>query len=288
MLSKPLSFFELNTLHMILFNDLIPFEVRKVLVAFYTHPAAADFLTGLAIDKCDETVIDPACSFGTLLSASYNTIFSLYRDKIMSTQNIDIDVKYFHKAIIENSIYGYDALEHAVQIASAVLALHNPEVPLEKKNTYHIPIFRGSLGSLNLLRATPLDQHNVGLTISTYNNYIPITKFNLIIMDPLFSRSIAPGKACSRPFIFGFITNENEYKCLWKEYKKLINDIVRSSTNNSNEKIQGVIEEIIKNGKLSKKAINPLNAGVSLPFIFLANQYLKMMVNLHLFFIDLF
>ncbi|MEM5772461.1 MAG: hypothetical protein QXO65_03015 [Candidatus Aenigmatarchaeota archaeon] len=262
---------------------------RKGYATFYTKPQIAVLLSTLVfyskpqwdIDWSDINqlkefkICDFACGSGTLLSASYNMIFSLYRDKIMSTPNIDIDVKDFHKAIVENSIYGYDALEHAVQIASAVLALHNPEVPLEKMNTYHIPIFRGSLGSLNLLRATPLDQHNVGLTISTDNNYIPITKFNLIIMNPPFSRSTAPGKAGSRPSIFGFITNKNEYKILWKEYRKLINDIVLSPTNNSNKKIQGVIEKIIENGKLSKKAINPLNAGASLPFIFLADQYLK-------------
>ncbi len=33
------------------FHDLIPFEVRKVLAAFYTHPVAADILAGLTIDS---------------------------------------------------------------------------------------------------------------------------------------------------------------------------------------------------------------------------------------------
>ena len=52
------------------FHDLIPYEVRKVLAAFYTHPVAAEILAGLTIDSWDETVIDPACGSGTLLVAA--------------------------------------------------------------------------------------------------------------------------------------------------------------------------------------------------------------------------
>jgi len=40
------------------FHDLLPFQVRKILAAFYTHPTAADILAGLTIDSWDETVVD--------------------------------------------------------------------------------------------------------------------------------------------------------------------------------------------------------------------------------------
>ncbi|MBD3190854.1 MAG: hypothetical protein GF308_09435 [Candidatus Heimdallarchaeota archaeon] len=63
------------------FHDLIPFEVRKILAAFYTHPIAAKILTNLTIDSYEEQVIDPACGSGTLLVSSYQRKMALWQEK---------------------------------------------------------------------------------------------------------------------------------------------------------------------------------------------------------------
>ena len=53
------------------FHDLLPFEVRKIFAAYYTHPNSADLLAGLTIGSWKDVVIDPACGSGTLLVSCY-------------------------------------------------------------------------------------------------------------------------------------------------------------------------------------------------------------------------
>ncbi|MEM3488966.1 MAG: N-6 DNA methylase [Nitrososphaerota archaeon] len=112
------------------FHDLIPFEVRKVLAAFYTHPAAADLLAGLAIDKWDETVMDPACGSGTLLVSSYNRKRELY-EKEFGTRSL----AEMHKKFIEEDLTGIDIMPFAAHISAINLTMQNIE---EKTNTVRI------------------------------------------------------------------------------------------------------------------------------------------------------
>lgn len=106
------------------FHDLIPFEVRKILAAFYTHPNSADLLTGLAIDTWDSTVIDPACGSGTLLVSSYKTKMRLY-EKSKGLK----DPKAIHKSFLENDISGIDLMPFAAHISTINLAMQNIEQP---------------------------------------------------------------------------------------------------------------------------------------------------------------
>lgn len=49
-----------------IFHELIPFEVRKAVAAFYTNNEAGALLARLSINKMDDEVIDLACGSGTL------------------------------------------------------------------------------------------------------------------------------------------------------------------------------------------------------------------------------
>ena len=112
------------------FHDLIPFEVRKVLAAFYTHPNAADLLASLAINSWDQTIIDPACGSGTLLVASYKRKLQLYESS-HGLKNLNL----VHKQFIENDLTGIDIMPFAAHISAINLTMQNIE---EQTNTIRI------------------------------------------------------------------------------------------------------------------------------------------------------
>lgn len=104
------------------FHDLIPFEVRKVLAAFYTHPNAADLLAELCINSYEDTVIDPACGSGTLLVAAYKQKENLYK-KLHGFSRL----KEMHKQFIEKDITGIDLMPFAAHISTINLTMQNIE-----------------------------------------------------------------------------------------------------------------------------------------------------------------
>jgi hypothetical protein len=104
------------------FHELIPHEVRKVLAAFYTHPNAADLLSGLLIDSYEDTIIDPACGSGTLLVAGYKRKQWLYERMLGYTNQAQM-----HKDFIENDITGIDIMPFAAHISTINLTMQNIE-----------------------------------------------------------------------------------------------------------------------------------------------------------------
>ncbi|WP_324735651.1 N-6 DNA methylase [Thermococcus sp. SY098] len=259
---------------------------RKGYATFYTKAPIATFLANLALYSPNDAwendwgklttfknfrVCDFACGSGTLLSATYSSLLSKYRK---NSEEISLDE--FHKIMIENSIWGFDALEHAVQTASVVLSLHEPEIPLEKMNTYHIPVDEsGSLGSLNLWNANsfllPLKRRSIGRT-SKVTVWVP--KFDFIIMNPPFSRTTAPGEEGSRPRIFDFVVSEEGFRRLWERYRETIDSMEEELLRRNS--IKAIYDTYVGQGKVFlPQNVNPLNAGAALPFIILADRYLK-------------
>jgi hypothetical protein len=102
------------------FHDLIPYEVRKILAAFYTHPNSADLLAGLTIDSWNETVTDPACGSGTLLVSSYQRKLSLFQ-----TTHKDSEIKKIHRRFLEKDITGIDIMPFASHISTINLAMQD-------------------------------------------------------------------------------------------------------------------------------------------------------------------
>jgi len=61
-----------------IFHELMPSKIRKLLAAFYTRPQAAEILANLIIERSDDTVLDPACGSGTILTATYRRKLELF------------------------------------------------------------------------------------------------------------------------------------------------------------------------------------------------------------------
>jgi len=113
------------------FHALLPKEVAKVWAAFYTNPIAAEILANLAIDKWDETVIDPACGSGTLLSAAYKRKLDLYKEQ-ESKELREENLGELHRKFIEKHITGIDIMPFAAHLATINLSLQKLEEPTEK------------------------------------------------------------------------------------------------------------------------------------------------------------
>ena len=159
------------------FHELIPFEVRKVLAAFYTHPIAAELLTGLAIDSYDEAILDPACGSGTLLVASYKRKQDLYQKLYGYKDNMNM-----HKNFIENEITGIDIMPFAAHISAINLTMQNIE---QETNRVRI----ATLDSLEMVDSLKsLKFKRKGIEISPYSSSIQLT------LDEIYGKPIVIDK----------------------------------------------------------------------------------------------
>lgn len=172
------------------FHDLIPFEVRKVLAAFYTHPNAADLLANLAIDKWDQTVIDPACGSGTLLVVSYKRKQELYENSY-GYKNINE----IHRKFIENDLTGIDIMPFAAHISAINLTMQNIE---EKTNTIRIAT-QDSLELAESLKSSKFKKD--GVLFSPYTSQIQKTLEEIEYAKVLRKRGSVSGEGRGSEFL---------------------------------------------------------------------------------------
>ena len=143
------------------FHDLIPFEVRKVLAAFYTHPVSAELLAGLTIGSWNETVLDPACGSGTLLVSAYKRKMKLYQ-KLHGFQKLNE----IHKKFLENDITGIDIMPFAAHITTLNLTSQDIE---QETNIVRIATI-DSLSLSNVMKTKKFKEE--GHRISSYTREI--------------------------------------------------------------------------------------------------------------------
>ncbi len=107
-----------------IFHELMPHAIRKMLASFYTRPHAADLLTRLTIEDGGETVFDPACGSGTILTSAYRRKQELFIEEDREGNP--------HKRFCENEIFGADIMPFAVHLTSANLAAMDAGTIIEK------------------------------------------------------------------------------------------------------------------------------------------------------------
>jgi hypothetical protein len=153
------------------FHDLIPFEVRKVLAAFYTHPNAADLLASLCIQSSEDKVIDPACGSGTLLVSSYKRKENLYKQMYGFTNHSGM-----HKKFIEQDITGIDLMPFAAHISTINLTMQNIE-----QTTNEVRL--ATRDSLDLARTLGGSVFSGSIDIQSYNEVIQGDLFKLQLFE---------------------------------------------------------------------------------------------------------
>jgi type I restriction-modification system DNA methylase subunit len=188
-----------------IFHNLIPFDLRKTIAAYYTNIQAGEMLATLAIDDPDESAIDPACGSGTLLVSAYRRKKELLKQtgKKFGFAN--------HKRFIEEELTGIDIMPFAAHLAAIHLAL---QAPLYTTDFVRVAILDSTSLKPNMtiapaqqvlkeaFRQKKLDEtfqpeasKSKGRiskgAVSLSNGQkrpIPLSKVNLVIMNPPFTR----------------------------------------------------------------------------------------------------
>ncbi len=183
---------------------------RKFLAAFYTTPASAALLVGLAIDEntllsdgdwsnpnaiASLRIADFACGTGTLLTTAYQRISQLHELHGGNTEAI-------HPKMMARALVGCDILPAAAHLTASMLAGAQPHVQYDESAIFTAPYGvqadgEVKLGSIDLLRQGEMLQ---GLEITAKAieatqgadvdiwRYAPHGSFDMVIMNPPFTR----------------------------------------------------------------------------------------------------
>ena len=226
---------------------------RKFLATYYTQPAAAALLAGLAIppdrapggaDWSDAETLqalqvgDFACGTGTLLSAAYQRLSSLH-------ELHGGDPKALHGPMMQHGLVGLDVLNIAVHLTAAMLAGSYPDTPFEGECLLTMAYGKkAAIGSLELLAESVQDEMISEAAAVTAGGRKPedvrdlVTrvqhgKFDLVIMNPPFTRPTnheASHANVPIPAYAAFETTTEEQR----EMARRVRDLTKAAPSNDN------------------------------------------------------
>ncbi len=222
-----------------IYHTLLLGRLVKYYATYYTSIPAARLLarlltnlpSGLDVRKVPPTyggeplrVVDFACGSGTLLSAIYKELDVKHR-----VESKELRIDDLHRYLIEDGIWGFDVLHHAVHLAATVLSLHNP-IPVKTSKLYALRLGDGRfLGSVNFLSSPNLDREMVltgeivgggeGISVAKKESQaITLPTFHLCIMNPPFTRSVGGN------LLFGSLPKEERARL-----QKKLNQILKEN-----------------------------------------------------------
>lgn len=180
-----------------IFHDLVPFDVRKSVAAFYTNVLAAELLAWLSIDKEDVKVADLACGSGGLLVAAY-------RKKKFILEQMRRFTQEDHKRFVGEDLLGVDVMPFAANVAACHLALQSPEYFTNKVQVAvwdstelepgrKIPSIAGLKfavkGQLSLDAFEPFEKTKGAVSLTGERpEEVNLEKYDVVIMNPPFTR----------------------------------------------------------------------------------------------------
>jgi hypothetical protein len=218
---------------------------RKFLAAYYTTPASAALLVGLAItpegplqsadwaspEKIKTLRIgDLACGTGTLLSTAYQRIGQLHE-----LEGGDSEV--LHPDMMANALVGCDVLPAATHLTASMLSGAHPTVKYKRSSIMTVAygkVDNGvALGSLELLdpqkkldivAITAKAAGASGESEADTWTEVPDAMFDVLVMNPPFTRSTGhEGKKIGvpRPMFAAFGSTKEEQRLMAKATKRL-------------------------------------------------------------------
>jgi len=224
-----------------IYHRLLLGKLVKYYATYYTSIPAARLLAHLLINLPSSLdvknippvydgeplrVVDFACGSGTLLSAIYKEIDARHR-----IESEDLRIDDLQRYLLEEGIWGFDVLHHAVHLAATALFLHNP-IPVRNSRLFVLRLGELGeekfLGSIDFLRSPVLDQRMtihgkiafrqevVSISRREPEN-IQLPKFHICIMNPPFTRSVGGN------LLFGSLPKEERAK-LQKTLSKLLRE----------------------------------------------------------------
>jgi hypothetical protein len=203
-----------------IFHDLIPFDVRKRVAAFYTNVFAAELLSTLSLDKSEAKVADFAVGSGGLLVSAYRRKKELLGGSFGQEQ---------HRRFVEEELYGIDVMPFAANVAACHLALQSPQFLTNKANIAiwdstdikpGIKIPSAAHVGLVLTGQSTLDTHVgepkrrkgvVSLREETADQEIQLNPVDLVIMNPPFTRQERIPEEYKRVLVDRFSDGYKEY-----------------------------------------------------------------------------
>jgi len=220
--------------HKLLLGNLVKYHAT-----YYTSIPAARLLARLLINLPSDLnaevvpptyndeplrVVDFACGSGTLLSAIYKEIDAKHR-----IESEKLKINDLHRYLLEEGIWGFDVLHHAVHLAATVLSLHNP-IPARDSKLFALRLGEEKyLGSVNFLESSILGQDmrlpggaktrgQESVSIAKREaKTIELPKFHICIMNPPFTRSVGGN------LLFGSLPKKERVK-LQKSLNKLLKE----------------------------------------------------------------
>lgn len=248
-----------------IYHQLLLGKLVKYYATYYTSIPAARLLARLLVNlpsplKLESVpplygneelrVVDFACGSGTLLSALYKEIDVRHR-----LDSEEPRINEMHKYLLEQGIWGFDVLHHAIHLASTVLFLHNPSsvttsrlyvLRLEKRGD---KCYLGSIDFLAdralrremLLEGGELESAERVSVRSREGEEVELPDFHICIMNPPFTRSVGGN------LLFGALPK--------KQRRELQN------------RLSGLLRDLGISGIGQ--------AGLGAVFVFLADKYLK-------------
>jgi hypothetical protein len=219
---------------------------RKFLAAYYTTPAAASLVAGLAIkdeatpggkswsiksEVAQLRIADFACGTGTLLSTAYRRISQLH-------ESAGGNMEALHPHMMEQSIAGCDVLPAAAHLTASMLSGLHPSSEYGSSGIHHVAFGlqkRGgiALGALDLLdpqsrlQIVELTAKTLGGKGSKKTNIwtsFPPAAFDLVIMNPPFTRDTnheGNKRDVANPAFAAFGTDVNTQKLMAKRLGEL-------------------------------------------------------------------
>jgi hypothetical protein len=219
---------------------------RKFLAAFYTTPASAALMIGLAItpdaspnggpwssaeDVKKLRIADFACGTGTLLSTAYQRIGQLH-------ELAGGDIESLHPVMMATALVGCDVLPSAAHLTASMLAGAHPTKKFEGSSVLTVAYGKQpgggvALGSLDLLNPqgtfevlaiTAKSAEGMGEAERETWQSLPHSSFDAVIMNPPFTR--ATGHEGNKigvpnPMFAAFSSSEEEQRLMSRAMQRL-------------------------------------------------------------------